>query len=131
MGRHSTPRTTAPAIRCSESPARCSKRSTSPQHTFLDCLGRLAVLRSVHMLHSRCCGSIVLLALALTSLGACRSPAAPEQRADAPAALAINIEWTRFVDEFIEAYFVAQPAIAVTKGRHEFDGQLPDWTRAG
>jgi hypothetical protein len=72
-----------------------------------------------------------LVALALTSLGACSSPAAPEQRVAAAAAPAIKIEWTRFVDEFVEAHFVAQPATAVTKGRHEFDGQLPDWTRAG
>lgn len=84
------------------------------------------------MAHSRLCGSVALVALTLTALGACsRSPAGPAQRADAPAAPAANVEWTRFVDEFIEAYFVAQPAIAVTKGRHEFDGQLPDWTAAG
>ena len=81
------------------------------------------------MVHLRLYGSVALLALALAALGACsRSTAAPAQRAGAPAA---NVEWTRFVDEFIEAYFVAQPAIAVTKGRHEFDGQLPDWTAAG
>ncbi len=76
------------------------------------------------MVHSRLYGSIALAALALAALGACsRSPSAPEQRAGATAA---NVEWTRFVDEFIEAYFVAQPAVAVTKGRYEFDGQLPD-----
>ncbi|MGH8177847.1 MAG: DUF885 domain-containing protein, partial [Steroidobacter sp.] len=84
------------------------------------------------MVHSRLYGSIALVALALAALGACsRSPAAPAQRAAAPAAPAANVEWTRFVDEFIEAHFVAQPAVAVTKGRHEFDGQLPDWTAAG
>jgi hypothetical protein len=67
------------------------------------------------MVHSRLYGSVALLALALA----------------APAAPAANVEWTRFVDEYIEAHFVAQPATAVTKGRHEFDGQLPDWTAAG
>ncbi len=83
------------------------------------------------MVHSRFYGSITLIALAL-ALGACgRSPAAPTQRAGTPAASTPNVEWTRFVDEFIEAHFVAQPAIAVTKGRHEFDGQLPDWSAAG
>jgi hypothetical protein len=70
------------------------------------------------MAHSRLCGLIALIVLALT---------APAARA-APTS---NVEWTRFVDEFIEAYFVAQPAFAVSKGRHEFDGQLPDWTAAG
>jgi hypothetical protein len=67
------------------------------------------------MVHSRLYGSVALLALVLA----------------APAAVAANVKWTRFVDEYIEAHFVAQPAIAVTKGRHEFDGQLPDWTAAG
>jgi hypothetical protein len=75
------------------------------------------------MVHSRLYGSVALLALALA----------------APAAPAANVEWTRFVDEYIEAHFVAQPATAVTKGRHEFDGptgprqefrrRSPDWSR--
>jgi uncharacterized protein (DUF885 family) len=39
--------------------------------------------------------------------------------------------WSEFVHDYQEAYFVAQPAWAVTQGRHEFDGQLPDWSAAG
>jgi hypothetical protein len=36
-----------------------------------------------------------------------------------------------FVDQFIEAYFTSHPSFAAGQGRHEFDGQLPDWTGAG
>jgi uncharacterized protein (DUF885 family) len=39
--------------------------------------------------------------------------------------------WPAFVDEFLEAYFKANPSFAVNQGRHEYDGQLPDWSRAG
>ncbi len=76
-------------------------------------------------------GAVAVAALTLAGLSACsRSPASPPD-ASAPATPAPNVEWVRFVDEFIESYFAAQPAFAVTKGRHEFDGQLPDWTAAG
>src|SRR5690606_24496649 len=39
--------------------------------------------------------------------------------------------WDTFVDRYIESFFVAHPAFAVVQGRHEFDGQLPDWSREG
>jgi uncharacterized protein (DUF885 family) len=38
--------------------------------------------------------------------------------------------WPEFVDAFIEARFTADPYFAVDSGRHEFDGQMPDWSRA-
>jgi len=39
--------------------------------------------------------------------------------------------WEQFVTRQIEAQVTAHPQWAVTQGRHEFDGQLPDWSRAG
>jgi hypothetical protein len=39
--------------------------------------------------------------------------------------------WDAYVDEFLEAYFVARPDFAVRAGRHEFDGKLPDWSAEG
>ena len=41
------------------------------------------------------------------------------------------LDWDTFVDHFVEDYFVAHPDFAVRAGRHEFDGKLPDWSRAG
>ena len=39
--------------------------------------------------------------------------------------------WARFVEEFLEGQFAANPGKAVNSGRHEFDGQLPDWRPEG
>jgi hypothetical protein len=47
--------------------------------------------------------------------------------AEAPASAA----WDAFTERFIADYFAANPPFAVMQGRHEFDGQLPDWSEAG
>lgn len=39
--------------------------------------------------------------------------------------------WDLFIDAQIEDYLKAHPAWAVTQGRHEFDGKLPDWSQEG
>ena len=39
--------------------------------------------------------------------------------------------WARFVADFEESYFKANPSFAVYQGRHEFDGKLPDWSADG
>lgn len=39
--------------------------------------------------------------------------------------------WPQFTHEFVEGYFRAQPFFAVSAGRHEFDGQMPDWSANG
>ncbi len=39
--------------------------------------------------------------------------------------------WDLFIDAQIEEYLAAHPAWAVTQGRHEFDGKLPDWSQDG
>jgi hypothetical protein len=41
-----------------------------------------------------------------------------------------DTEWPAFVDSFIEARFKADPYFAVQAGRHDFDGRMPDWSRA-
>jgi len=63
--------------------------------------------------------------------GCAREPAKP---AAAPAAAdsskAVATSWPAFVNGFIEARMKADPYFAVQAGRHEFDGQMPDWSRA-
>jgi uncharacterized protein DUF885 len=39
--------------------------------------------------------------------------------------------WDKFVSGFLETYFAANPLFAVYQGRHEYDGQFPDWSEAG
>ena len=70
--------------------------------------------------------------LALTlfmTLAACSRPASV-----APAggnALPQPDPWPQFSARFLEAYFKAEPKFAVEAGRHEFDGQMPDWSASG
>jgi Bacterial protein of unknown function (DUF885) len=40
-------------------------------------------------------------------------------------------DWDSFVAGFLEQYFQAEPLFAVYQGRHELDGQFPDWSEAG
>ena len=42
-----------------------------------------------------------------------------------------NAQWTSFVQSFLDGWFKLDPAFAVYQGKHEFDGQLPDWSNAG
>lgn len=39
--------------------------------------------------------------------------------------------WPQFAAHFLEEYFRAEPKFAVEAGRHEFDGQMPDWSAEG
>ncbi len=72
-------------------------------------------------------GSIAALALLLLLAG-CQQATRP---GSATAPSAESPSWDAYVGEFLEAYFVAQPDLAVWTGRHEFDGKLPDWSAAG
>lgn len=42
-----------------------------------------------------------------------------------------NKDWERYVSGFIHGYFEHNPTAAVDAGKHEYDGQLPDWSEAG
>jgi hypothetical protein len=66
-----------------------------------------------------CVAAIVLVA-ASAQLCAAASPAPAESAA-----------WSKFVNDYVEATFKSQPFFAVYAGRHEFDGQMPDLSRAG
>jgi uncharacterized protein (DUF885 family) len=79
--------------------------------------------------------SAAAAALTMTSLpvGPASSAAAmqvPPRPARTPRP-ATRQNWPRFLQSFIDGEFRAQPAFAVTQGRHEYDGQLPDWSATG
>lgn len=57
----------------------------------------------------------------------CRS----QERAAPPASDSTKESWATVRDALIEEYLQSQPAFAVYQGRHEFDGQLPDWSAEG
>jgi hypothetical protein len=61
------------------------------------------------------------LALALTG---CAATTGTQPTASA----ATQADWSRFSADFIEGYFRHNPGFAIYQGRHEFDGQIPDWS---
>jgi len=72
-----------------------------------------------------------LAALSL-ALSGCGSPSAPAPKpVAAPAPIAARDGWAQFAERFIESSFHADPFFAAQAGRHEFDGQMPDWSAAG
>jgi uncharacterized protein DUF885 len=54
----------------------------------------------------------------------------PSAAIPATAPVAAAPGWADFTAAFIEARFKADPGFAVQSGRHDFDGQMPDWSRA-
>jgi uncharacterized protein (DUF885 family) len=69
--------------------------------------------------------------MALAALVGCDRSPEPNARATEPPAPVVNVEWTKYVDEFVDGYFRAHPSFAVAQGKHEFDGQMPDWSAEG
>jgi uncharacterized protein (DUF885 family) len=41
-----------------------------------------------------------------------------------------SAEWDKYVADYLDAYFAVNPDAAVANGRHEFDGRLPDFSKA-
>lgn len=72
---------------------------------------------------------ITMALLAGLAICAC-APDDPGQ-ATARTGATASAEWDSFVEGYIEEFFAAHPAAAVVHGRHEYDGQLPDWSRRG
>jgi uncharacterized protein DUF885 len=50
---------------------------------------------------------------------------------EAPTAARPTSAWSTFSQGFILGYFTVSPAFAVAQGKHEYDGQLPDWSETG
>jgi len=68
--------------------------------------------------------------LALLMLTGCSREAAEKPAPAAAAPAKLDVTWPAFVESFIDARFKADPYFAVQAGRHEFDGQMPDWSGA-
>ncbi|WP_109806580.1 DUF885 domain-containing protein [Sphingosinithalassobacter portus] len=69
------------------------------------------------------------LILGILALAAC-SPAADNPITGNQTSLQAG-NWSQFRDDTIERWFELDPAFAVYQGRHEYDGQLPDWSAEG
>src|SRR5215469_13002167 len=76
------------------------------------------------------------VAVSSVAFSACGGPSAPAPKpvapvAEIPLAAAAPDRWPEFATRFIEGYFHANPYFAVQAGRHEFDGQMSDWSAGG
>jgi uncharacterized protein DUF885 len=70
-------------------------------------------------------------AAAMMLAGCSREPApAPTPAESTTPVEKTDTSWAGFVDSFIESRFKADPYFAVQSGRHEFDGKMPEWSRA-
>jgi hypothetical protein len=69
---------------------------------------------------------IVASALLVTACSKQSPPPAPANTAAAKPA-----QWDGFVNRFIEDSLKDNPFFAVDMGRHEYDGQAPDWSAQG
>jgi hypothetical protein len=59
------------------------------------------------------------------------TPPIPQQANVDPMAIDTSTQWGVFLSAFLDGYFPLNPDFAVYQGRHEFDGQLPDWSPEG
>ena len=73
----------------------------------------------------------LLSSIAALLLAACGESPAPAEAPPPPEPVPEVSAWDVFIDEQIEAHLQAHPAWAVSQGRHEFDGRLPDWSEDG
>lgn len=64
---------------------------------------------------------------AVLALSGCASTT----RSDETPAEARASTWPAFSQSFIDGYFRNSPAFAVSQGKHEYDGRLPDWSPTG
>lgn len=71
--------------------------------------------------------TIAMLLIVLA--GGCEATPAPP--IGSAAHTAGSAEWTHQLRQFEEGYFALNPPFAVTQGRHDYDGRLPDWSAAG
>ncbi len=70
-----------------------------------------------------------LTCFTLLGLTACNRAEEPAPIVATEAEITQAETWEQFVERQIEAHIAAHPQWAVFQGRHEFDGQLPDWSR--
>jgi hypothetical protein len=74
--------------------------------------------------------SAVVMGFLLVGMAGCNQspqPSTPAKKLPSQA----SQQWATVANGFIEDYFHAQPFFAAQQGRHEFDGQLPDFSAHG
>jgi uncharacterized protein (DUF885 family) len=66
---------------------------------------------------------------AISITGACKK--ADSDTATTTVAANDGSAWGGYIETFLDGYFKLAPTTAVYQGKHEYDGQLPDWSPEG
>lgn len=75
--------------------------------------------------------AVCFIAIIVSFSGCQPQPTNTNQISNANSNAASNAKWDAYVEQFLNDYFAANPTFAVYQGRHEFDGNLPNWTADG
>jgi hypothetical protein len=75
--------------------------------------------------------TLSLAAVFIAATGCSRQPPPATVPPPPDPAATARAAWDQFASSFIEGYFSSHPFFAVQAGRHEFDGQMEDWSAAG
>jgi uncharacterized protein (DUF885 family) len=75
--------------------------------------------------------SFLAAATAALALSGSVMVAESAEAAQRPAQRQVRQSWSAFLQSYIDQEFRANPAFAVSQGKHEFDGRLPDWSETG
>ncbi|HEX5238377.1 MAG TPA: DUF885 domain-containing protein [Sphingomicrobium sp.] len=75
--------------------------------------------------------AVLIATAAAIALGGCQASTSSGNGSGNASAQAGSAQWTPFVNDFINDWFKLDPSFAVYEGKHEYDGQLPDWSDAG
>lgn len=75
---------------------------------------------------------VIWILLAFISMG-CQPLTATNQpvKSKTVTAAPSDVKWDATIDQFVSDYFAANPTIAVSYGKHEYDGKFPDWSEQG
>jgi uncharacterized protein (DUF885 family) len=76
--------------------------------------------------------TLLIIASALTLPLATACSFNPDQKNGSIAtASTANADWDKFVAGYLDGYFKLNPGFAIYQGKHEFDGQIADYSAAG
>ena len=81
----------------------------------------------------RCASATLALAMAgCATVPPPPPPPPPAEMVAVPSETApdVSAQWKRFMNDFVEASFRADPSFGVSQGRHEYDGQIADFSDA-
>src|SRR5882724_1070280 len=110
-----------------------SSSNRHSQQQVLNNLNEVIMTFSIHRGRPAVATAMATIVAVLIAASGCSRQSQPAPTAPPPPdpAATARAAWNDFAAAFIEGYFKSHPFFAVQAGRHEFDGQMSDWSAAG